>query len=302
MTMMLPSARRRGSLLSLLRRLGMGRHMLRPDRVPPVERPEPRPIPRLLLWVIPVGVVLALGIGLWIAVIASTAEDDRDAARGETAATVQQSTTLADQVAAACAAGGETAEELVRRGACQQAAQIQVEPVPGKPGDPGKQGEPGPGPTEAQISSAVAAYLIAHPPPAGRAPTAAEVAAAVTSYLTANPPAPGRPPTAAEIASAVQTYYDANPPADGEPGQRGEPGDRGEKGEVGPPPTPEEIRAAVDAYLAEHPIPPGPSCPAGSTQLPVTYGDGTAGVGCVLDEQPPPAPDPEPDPEEDPGG
>lgn len=239
----------------------------------------PKPPARWMPWAIAAVVALALGTGWLLTATATTAQDDKTTAENKLGATVQQAGTLADQVAQACAAGGPTAEELTRRGACQQAAQVQVSPVP-------QQGERGPGPTPAEIQSAVAAYLVANPPPAGRAPTAAEVSAAVAQYLTANPPQPGRPPTAAEIASAVATYYAANPPRDGVDGQNGR------------PPTAEEIQAAVDSYLAAHPPaagPAGPTCPAGSSLQTVTYAGGLVGKGCVLDEQPSANPPDDPD-------
>ena len=41
--------------------------------------------------------------------------------------------------------------------------------------------------TPEQIATAVAAYLVAHPPAPGRAPTSAEIASAVASWFAANP-------------------------------------------------------------------------------------------------------------------
>jgi hypothetical protein len=139
---------------------------------------------------------------------------------------------------------------------CDQAAQVQQTPVPGPIG------QTGPGPTDEQISRAVAAHFAANPPPAGRAPTTAEIAAVVAAYMTANPPAPGRPPTADEIAAAVSRYFTANPVRDGEPGR---------------PPTEGEIRAAVAAELAANPPPRGePGPPAPSVQSTTkTFSDGS---------------------------
>lgn len=44
------------------------------------------------------------------------------------------------------------------------------------------------------MASAIAAYFVANPPPAGQAPTDAQVAAQVAIYLTAHPPAAGPSP------------------------------------------------------------------------------------------------------------
>lgn len=244
-------------------------------------RADETPAPRWTLWVILGGVVAAAAAGWGLTQSALDTEDANAALQGDKVvleeqrdATAQQASTLADQVTQACAAGGDTAEDLLRVGACQQAQQVRAEPIPGE------RGERGPGPTAEQIRAAVAAYLVENPPPAGRSPTATEVSAAVTEYLTANPPAPGRAPTSTEIAEAVATYFATNPVRDGKPGR---------------PPTAEEIRAAVDDYLANHPPPAGPrgeagpagpACPDGTTLLPVKYADERAGYGCVLDEQP----------------
>jgi hypothetical protein len=236
----------------------------------------PRPPGRWLPWAIAIAAVSALVVGWFLTSTASTAQDDKTVAETQRDATAQQAGTLADQVAQACAAGGPTADDLNRIGACRQAQQVKTNPTP----EPGPRG---PGPTSAEIQSAVASYLAAHPPPAGRAPTAAEVSTAVAQYLTANPPTPGRAPTAAEIAAAVATYFAANPPRDGQDGQPGR------------APTEAEIQAAVDNYLAAQPPaagPAGPACPDGSSVQTVTYADGVVGKGCVLDEQPAPPENP----------
>jgi len=246
--------------------------------------------PRWLPWVIGVVVLAALVVGAVLAVNAVTTKDANVTLQGDKAvvedqrdATAEQASTLADQVAAACQAGGETTAELQRVGACQQAAQVQADPIP-------VPGPRGPGPTPEEIRGAVAEYLLVHPPADGRAPTAGEIAAAVSAFLTANPPTPGRPPTAAEIADAVETWFRTNPVRDGVDGQNGTDGRDGERG---PGPTPEEIQAAVAAELAANPPPAGPvgpagpTCPAGTTLQQVTFVGGDEGLGCVTD--PPPA-------------
>lgn len=120
---------------------------------------------------------------------------------------------------------------------------------------PGPSGPPGPAPTQAQIAAEVANYFEKHPL-AGQ-PTAAELAAAVASYLADHP---------AEVPDdrlyeAMAAYLAANPPPAGAPGQDGKDGATGAQGDPGPPPTRAEIQEAVEAYMAEHPL---PMCPEGT--------------------------------------
>lgn len=249
-----------------------------------MHRKEDKPAPR---WPI---VAVAL-LGLIAAIIwgfavsgAGAVEDQRDTA-------VAEKQDLGREVTEACARG-DVVQSVDGRDLCQRAAQVQAEPPPPDPilG----QGERGPGPTIEEINAAVAAYCAARNNCSGRPPTTAEVAAAVAEYLTANPPQPGRPPTAAEISDAVTTWFAANPPQDGRDGQDGADGKDGEDGERGPGPTDEQIEAAVQAWLSQHPPPPGPSCPAGYTLEPVLFASGETGLGCVDDEQPAPPDDPDP--------
>lgn len=121
----------------------VGEHRLRPD--------GPKAPARWVPWVIAVAVVLALAAGWWITSQSSTAQDDKVVAETQRDATAQQAGTLADQVAQACAAGGATADELQRRGACQQAAQVQTTPVPAVPGVDGLPGKAGRGITGTRL-------------------------------------------------------------------------------------------------------------------------------------------------------
>lgn len=182
-----------------------------------------------------VGVLFLAGSVVYAQFGRDTAQTQTAVAEGQRDATAAQASTLADQVTAACASGGDAAVKLRAIGACQQAVQVQSAPAVAE-----AMGPRGPGPSPEEISNAVAAYLVAHPPPAGRAPTVAEVAEAVASYLTVNPPSPGRAPTAGEIAAATETYFESHPP---------------QAGPAGRPPTADEIRAAVNDYMAEHPVP-----------------------------------------------
>lgn len=91
----------------------------------------------------------------------------------------------------------------------------------------GAQGIQGPGPSDSQVASAVAAYLAAHPVPGV---SASQVAAAVSVYLAASPPpsGPAGPgPSDQQVASAVASYLQANPPPSGPPGADGKDGANG---------------------------------------------------------------------------
>lgn len=96
--------------------------------------------------------------------------------------------------------------------------------ISGVAGAPGIQG---PGPSDAQVASAVAAYLAAHPVPGV---SVGQVAAAVTAYLIATPAPSGPPgpgPSDQQVASAVAAYMAANPAPSGPPGAAGKDGANG---------------------------------------------------------------------------
>lgn len=104
-------------------------------------------VPRWLPWLIAVLAVALAVVGL---LLGRGQADTQTENAGLTAdngileqqrnATAEQATTLADQVVAACAVGGDTAEELQQVGACQQAAQVQATPIVGPQGPPGPPG------------------------------------------------------------------------------------------------------------------------------------------------------------------
>jgi hypothetical protein len=136
----------------------------------------------------------------------------------------------------------------------------------------GPQGPPGPGPTDAQVYAAVAAYLADHPVTA-EGPSSAEIAAAVANHLADFPPGP----TPEQVAEAVAAYLTANPPAagedgqdgqDGAPGPAGPSGPPGPQGDPGPPPSAEAIAAEVEEFMIENPLPP--RCPDGYEFTPAT--------------------------------
>lgn len=163
----------------------------------------------------------------------------------------------------------------------------------------GAQGIQGPGPSDAQVASAVAAYLAAHPVP-GVSP--AQISAAVTAYLVASPPpsGPAGPgPSDQQVANAVAAYLQANPPPSGPPGADGK------DGAPGSPPAGWSFEAGGVTYdcvpddgtPAPHytcpPRPPSPSASpsaSGSSSPPPTTGP----LPSPTDSVTPPAPTPSP--------
>ena len=243
------------------------------------------------------GVITTLSVG--------QVEDDvqavtvqRNAAATERDAAAGQASSLAERVVAACEAGGESAAQLERVGACQQAQQVRAVPVP-TPAPITERVRP---PTVEELRAAVDAYMSANPPPqdeTGRSATPDEVAAAVAEFMAANPPAPGRTPTAEEISDAVALYFATNPVRDGRDGEAGQPGASGIPGR---PPTEEEIQAAVATYLRDHPIDTDMTCPSGASLQDVEFASGETGLGCVTGDAPPdpPADEERPPPVADP--
>jgi hypothetical protein len=139
----------------------------------------------------------------------------------------------------------------------------------------GPQGPPGPGPSDAQVYAAVAAYLADNPVTA-EGPSSAEIAAAVAEYLRDYPPGP----TPEQVSAAVAEYLTANPPpagadgadgsngADGAPGPAGPSGPPGPQGDPGPGPSADQVAAAVEAFMTENPLPS--RCPDGYEFTPAT--------------------------------
>jgi hypothetical protein len=139
---------------------------------------------------------------------------------------------------------------------------------------PGPQGEQGPGPTDSQVYTAVAAYFTTHPVEDGEDASPAAIAAAVANHLTANPPAqgdPGPPPSGDQVAAAVEAYLIEHPPPAGPPGADGADA------------TPEDIAAQVAAYLETHPL---EYCPDGYSLVAhtvLTTEGPTDQIDCVAD-------------------
>jgi type II secretory pathway pseudopilin PulG len=127
-----------------------------------------------------------------------------------------------------------------------------------QPGPPGPTGPPGPGPSQEAIDAAVARHFAEHPYQGEL--SAAELAAAFAALLAENPDALND-----QVYAALASYLAENPPPPGPPGTDGKDGTDGvdgAQGEPGRPPTREEIRAEIEAYIAEHGL---PICPDGSS-------------------------------------
>ena len=191
-----------------------------------------------LLWAVVASVILA-GIA-WIVI----AQGQRIDSQGTRISGLEQQRNAADD-------RSRTLAEQVRRLGGVPVVSPPPQPAPaqsGTPGRPGATGAAGRPPTEAEVSAAVTAYLREHPPPRGRAPTMAEIITAVSGYLRQNPP-----PAGPAGATGPQ----------GEKGETGNTGPQGDRGEQGPPPSEEQVRAAVAAFFASHTLTCTPEGPAG---------------------------------------
>lgn len=126
-------------------------------------------------------------------------------------------------------AGLTTTEQQLRQHGISPSAPPPAQIVTGATGPAGPQG---PGPSDAQVRSAVNRYLAANPPTANVSTDA--LTTVVTAYLATHPPAPGPPPTDAQISGAVGAYMAAHPAPPGPPGPTGPTGDPGTQGATGP--------------------------------------------------------------------
>lgn len=136
----------------------------------------------------------------------------------------------------------------------------------GPQGPAGPSGPPGPGLTASEIEAAFGSYFAEHP--YEFEPSAAELTAAFASVLRDNPDLLND-----QLYTAMAAYLADNPPPPGPAGPAGADGEDGAdgqdgaQGEPGPPPTAEEIRAQIEAYIAEHGL---PLCPPEAPLGPVT--------------------------------
>jgi type II secretory pathway pseudopilin PulG len=180
----------------------------------------------------------------------------------------EQINALAGALAAEQEAAEDRGETPVAPGPSELLDDPQFEP------EPGPSGPAGPGPSDLQVYTAVAAYFTAHPVEDGEDASPAAIAAAVANYLTENPPAqgdPGPPPTGDQVAAAVEAYLIEHPPPAGPPGADGADA------------TPEDIAAQVAAYLETHPL---EYCPDGYSLVAhtvLTTEGPTDQIDCVAD-------------------
>jgi type II secretory pathway pseudopilin PulG len=155
-----------------------------------------------------------------------------------------------------------------------------------QPGPSGPPGPPGPALTEAEIEAAFADYFAAHP--YEFEPSAAQLTAAFASVLTEHPDLLND-----QLYAAMAAYLAENPPPPGPPGPAGENGEDGAdgtdgqdgaQGEPGRPPTKEEIRAEIEAYIDEHGLPCPPEAPAGPLTV-VTPSGPVNIIACIPTDQ-----------------
>lgn len=195
---------------------------------------------------------------------------------------VTQTQTLAQQVTAACDAGGAAERELESIGACDQAAEAAQGVVADQPAPVVQVA------SDEQVRAAVARYLDEHPPADGRTRSQADVDAAVARYCEANAcrgqdgangtdgtdGADGRDGadvTDDQVAAEVAAYCAANNDCR---------------------PTQDEINEAVRLYCSSQPSPcvgpqgpegqPGPVLPEYYTTRPNSLGTGTVTFHCTL--------------------
>ena len=191
---------------------------------------------RLYRWRIPVAAAV-VGIGILV----------------PTAYTVVRIQTLqasesqqAQKVTALSSALGGAQNQLKQNGI------VPSQPAPsqivGQAGPAGPQGSQGPGPSDEQVATAVAAYLSQHPI-AGQPPTDAQIAAVVAVYMAQHPAPAGSPgptgaagpgPSDAQIAAAVAVWESGHPTTgpSGPSGPSGAPGPSGAAGAPGSPGAP----------------------------------------------------------------
>jgi hypothetical protein len=210
--------------------------------------------------------VVLLGVLTWSVFSSKDAADQA----------VTQTLTLAQQVTAACDAGGAAERELDSIGACTQAEAAAQGVASGQPA-PVVQAA-----SDEQVRDAVARYLDAHPPADGHTPSEADVDAAVVRYCQANAcrgedgvdgvdGQDGADVTDDQVAAEVATYCAANNDCR---------------------PTQDEINEGVRLYCSSQPSPcvgpqgpegqPGPVLPEYYTTRPNALGTGTVTLHCSL--------------------
>jgi hypothetical protein len=180
----------------------------------------------------PIGGVLALAAAILFYMASRQADDDKQAV-GEVA--VQQAVSIQQL----CKAGGDVSEALEAAGQCDQADQVRAT---ARSND--VQATPKPvvmKPTRDELvrftRDAVRDYC------AGRKncrPDAAVLVKIVGDYLEQHPPSPGKDATPQQIADAARAVLTADPDLF-----------RGEVGAQGPPPSDDQVSAAVAVFCAD---------------------------------------------------
>ena len=246
------------------------RATVRPPELTVIEglhRREPQ-VPRWAVALIAVIGVVAVTTGVIATRGAGDIEDRVDTVTVERDAAAGQATDLARKVVAACAAGGGTSAELERVGACEQAQQVKVQPIPGPRG---AQGVPG----------AAGAQGIQGP-----------------QGIPGVQGEKGDPGVQGEKGDPGATGSQGVQGIQGVPGDPGDPGDRGSAGQsiVGPQGIPgiQGEKGDPGADGAD-----GSECRSGTTAREVEYADGSTGIGCVFDDRPPVSRPNRPDPTDD---
>jgi hypothetical protein len=116
-----------------------------------------------------------------------------------------QTDSFADPILTLCAQGGETGDRLVAAGLCTKAAVSKVDPVATQPTElTSEQSD--------QVQAMLKSELARQKPPAPVGPTTAQLSAAVQAFIAANPTFFKAPaPTAEQIQTAVNAYMRAHP-------------------------------------------------------------------------------------------
>lgn len=151
---------------------------------------------RLGVFVVLVAIVVAAISWIWISV-----SQHQDAERH---AAVAQANGIADPILALCGQGGDVAQRLASAGLCSAAATVKSAP----------RNEQADSVTEDQVQALVQQELAKRPAPQPVGPTQAQISAAVQAFIAANPTMFKAPaPTSAQIEAAVASYLRAHPVA-----------------------------------------------------------------------------------------
>jgi hypothetical protein len=202
--------------------------------IPGLHRKDERGLPTWLVVAIVILGLLAVTGGVYATLGAGDAEEQRDINAVQRDAAADQAQGLAERVVAACATGGEAAEQLQQVGVCREAEQVRADPVPGPagpagdPGDPGDPGAPGPeGPQGAAGTPGSDSTVPGPQGPQGESGAAGPPGRDGVDGVNGRDGAPG---------AAGPAGPAGEPGLAGPAGPAGEPGPQGEPGLAGTPP------------------------------------------------------------------